>query len=61
MEPERLFELCNRLGNVALAQENLSKIIVRLGQFRVQFSRLFKMASSFRQLSFAQKQGTRSM
>src|SRR4029078_707701 len=58
MGPERLFELCNRLRNVALTQENLSKIIVRLGQFRVQFSRLFKMASSFRQLSFAQKQGT---
>ena len=58
MEAQRLFELCNRLGNVALAHENLSKIIVRLSQFRVKFRRLLKMLSSFRQLAFFQKQST---
>ena len=56
MEAQRFFELCNRLGNVALTHENLSKIIVRLGQFRVEFGRLLKMLSGFRQLAFFQKQ-----
>ena len=58
METQCLFELGNRLRNVALTHENFSKIIVRLGQFWVEFGRFLKMLSGFREVAFFQKQTT---
>ena len=55
MKVKRLFELRDRLGCVAFAHKNLSQIVMRLGELRVEPGRLQVMRLRFLQLALCEK------
>ena len=47
METQRLFELQDRLGEIAFAHENLTQVVMWLSEFRVEIGCLLKMFLCF--------------
>ena len=47
METQRLFELQDRLREIALAHENLTQVVMWLSKFRVEIGCLLKMVLCF--------------
>src|SRR5205823_9723359 len=56
METQRLFELQDRLGEIAFAHENLTQEVMWLSEFRVEIGCLLKMVLCFRKISLIKKQ-----
>ena len=55
MKVQRLFELRDCLGSVAFAHKNLSQIVIRLGELRVEPGHLQVMRLCFLQLALCEK------
>src|SRR5439155_6985938 len=56
MKTQRLFELQDRLREVAFAHENLTQVVMWLSKFRVEIAGLLKMVLCFGQLALLKNQ-----